>query len=350
MAGRPADFRSDTVTLPTARMLEAMASAQVGDAVLGDDPTVAALERRFAELFGHEAALFMPSGTMSNQCAVAAHIEPGEEVIVESDSHIFQYEGGGLARVAGAHVRTIAGDAGMLPVEEVRAAIRHPSVHMPRTALICLEQTHLFSGGSILPMAYLESLRALSLRHGIPVHVDGARLFNALVETGAEPAAYGSLCDSLSVSLCKGLSCPVGSMLVGSGAFIERAKRVRKWLGGGMRQAGYLAACGLVALDEVVPRLSDDNARCRKLGGAILGLPGLQIAQPNIDTNILFVEISHPGLDGPMMEAALTDHGVLALAVGERMLRFVTHRMVTDPDVDRAAQALQEIVTATPLD
>ncbi len=350
MGQRYADFRSDTVTTPTPSMMEAMASAQVGDAVLGDDPTVQELERRFAALFGHEASIFTPSGTMSNQCAVAAHIEPGEEVVVESDAHIFMYEGGGLARVGGAHVRTIAGEAGMLPVDEVRAAVRPPSVHMPRTALVCIEQTHLFSGGSILPMSYLESLRALSVQLGIPVHMDGARIFNALAETGITPADYGAMCDSLSVSLCKGLSCPVGSLLIGSGAFIERAKRVRKWLGGGMRQAGYLAACGLTALDEVLPLLSDDNARCRKLGGAILGLPGLQIAQPNIDTNILFVEITHPGLDAPMVEAALTDHGVLALAVADRMLRFVTHRLVSDPDVDHAAQALQEIVTATPRD
>lgn len=350
MARHLADFRSDTVTIPTPRMLEAMSSARVGDAVLGDDPTVEALERRFAQLFGHEAALFLPSGTMSNQCAVAAHIEPGEEIIVESDAHIFQYEGGGLARIAGAHTRTIAGDGGAIPVEELRAAIRHPSVHMPRTALICVEQTHLFAGGAILATSYLQSLRSLSLQAGVPIHIDGARIFNALAETGVDPATYGALCDSLSVSLCKGLSCPIGSMLIGGGAFIERAKRVRKWMGGGMRQVGYLAACGLVALDEVLPLLSDDNARCRRLGGAILGLPGLQIAQPNIDTNILFVEVTHRRLDAPMVEAALRDRGVLTLSVGERLLRFVTHRLVSDQDVDRAAQALQDVVTSAPGD
>jgi len=326
-------------------MLQAMQDAHVGDDVLGDDPTVQRLEHRFAKMFGFEASLFMPSGTMSNQCAVAAHIEPGEEVLVETNAHIFQFEGGGLARVAGAQVRTMCGDGGMLPLDEVANAIRPPSLHMPRTGLICLEQTHLFSGGSILPMGYMEDLRALSIQTGVPIHVDGARLFNALVETGVKPATYSQLCDSLSISLCKGLSCPIGSMLLGNGSFIERARRVRKWLGGGMRQAGYMAACGLVALDEVVDILQDDNARCRKLGGSILGIEGLQLAQPTIDTNILFVEITKQDLDAPMVESALRDHDVLALALGDRLLRFVTHRGVTDHDVDRAATALQKVLS-----
>lgn len=340
-----ADFRSDTVTRPTPHMLEAMMSAHVGDDVLGDDPTVQKLEHRFCDMFGFEAALFMPSGTMSNQCAVAAHIEPGEEVMVETNAHIFQFEGGGMSRVAGAHVRTMSGDSGMLPVDEVAAAIRPPSVHMPRTGLICLEQTHLFSGGAILPMSYLQELRGLSVDAGIPIHIDGARLFNALVETEVDPAVYSSLCDSLAISLCKGLSCPIGSILMGNGVFIERARRVRKWMGGGMRQSGYMAACGLVALDEVVDIIQDDNARCRKLGGAILGIPGLQLAQQTIDTNILFVEITNPDLDAPMVEAALRDHDVLALALGDRLLRFVTHRGVTDNDINRAANGLMEVLS-----
>ena len=343
-----ADFRSDTVTKPTARMLDAMVQAHVGDDVLGDDPTVQALERKMSDFFGFDAALLMPSGTMSNQAAVAAHIEPGEEVVVESHSHIFEFEGGGLARVSGAHVRTIAGEAGMLPLDEVAAAVRPPSLHMPRTGLVSVEQTHLISGGSILPLSYLQELRFISHELGFPIHIDGARIFNALVETGVEPAEYGKLCDSLAVSLCKGLSCPVGSILLGGGAFIERSKRIRKWLGGGMRQAGYLAACGLVALDETLGIVSEDNARCRRLGGAVLGIPGLQIAQPNIDTNILFVEVDHSDLDAPMIEVALQDHQVLALSLGERLLRFVTHRGVTDSDVDRAATALQEILTFEP--
>ncbi len=343
--GHVADFRSDTVTRPTRRMLEAMVSAQVGDDVLGDDPTVQALEKRFAELFGHEAALFLPSGTMANQCAVAAHIEPGEEVLVEATAHVFMFEGGGLARVAGAHVHTLPGENGMVPLEALRAAVRQPSLHTPRTGLILLEQTHLYSGGSILPLRYLEDVRALSREASIPVHMDGARLFNAQVETGIEPRVYGSMADSLSISLNKGLSCPVGSVLVGSGAFIERAKRVRKWLGGGMRQSGYLAACGLVALEEVLPLLSDDNARCRRLGAVILGLPGLEIAQRTVDTNILFVQVTHRQLDAPMVVAALAEHRVLALAIGERLIRFVTHREITDADVERAAQALQQVVS-----
>lgn len=343
MPPRFADFRSDTVTKPTARMLDAMQRAAVGDDVLGDDPTVQKLERRFADLFGKQAAMFLPSGTMANQCAAAAHIVPGEEVIVESSAHTFAYEGGGLARVAGAHVRTIDGETGRLPLGQVAAAIRPVSVHMPRTGLICIEQTHLFSGGAILPLDYLRELATLARRQGVPIHMDGARLFNAQVETGVDPAAYGAVCDSLMVSLSKGLSCPVGSVLVGDGSFIERARRVRKWMGGAMRQSGYLAACGLVALEETLPLLAQDNARCRRLGGLVLGMEGLRLAQETIDTNILFLEIVRADLDAPLVEARLRDEGVLALALGDRLLRFVTHRHIADADIDHAGAALARI-------
>ncbi len=343
MAQRFADFRSDTVTKPTQRMLEAMQHAVVGDDVLGDDPTVQKLERRFSELFGKEAALFMPSGTMANQCAVATHIVPGEEVIIESSAHSFTYEGGGLARIAGAHVRTIEGENGRIPLGQMAAAIRPVSMHMPRTGLICLEQTHLFSGGTIMPLEYLREVAALARRHGVPVHLDGARLFNAQVETGVDPAEYGRTCDSLMISLSKGLSCPIGSLLIGSGSFIERARRVRKWMGGAMRQSGYLAACGLVALEETLPLLAQDNARCRRLGGLVLGMDGLRLAQDTIDTNILFLEITHPDLDAPIVESALRDEGVLALALGDRLLRFVTHRHITDADIEQAGSALSRI-------
>ena len=341
---RVADFRSDTVTRPTPRMLEAFLHAKVGDDVLGDDPSVQQLERRVAEMFGHEAALFTASGTMSNQCAVAAHIEPGEEIIVGTHQHVFQYEGGGLARIAGAHVRTIDGEGGMMPLERLRRAVRMPSVHMPRTALICLEQTHLVSGGCIVPLRYLQEVRAFSRDAAIPVHLDGARIWNAHVETGVPLRDYGACADSIAVSLNKGLCCPLGSLLIGSGAFIERAKRVRKWMGGGLRQSGYIAAMALTALEEVLPTLEHDNARCRRLGGVMLGLPGFQIAQPTIDTNILFVELGEQLPDAPMVEAALAEQGILVLALGDRLLRFVTHHDVTDGDVDRAAAALAQIV------
>lgn len=341
---RPSDFRSDTVTVPTPRMLEAMASAQVGDDVFGDDPTVARLEATFAGLFGMEAALFLPSGTMGNQAAVAAHIVPGEEVICDSNSHIFMYEGGALARIAGAHVRTLDAEAGIYHMGRLSRAIRPVSVHMPRTGLVCVEQTHLFSGGSILPLDYLRELRDYTRSHGIPIHMDGARLFNAQVETGVDCEEYGAVCDSMMISLSKGLSCPVGSILLGEGAFIERAKRARKWMGGAMRQSGYLAACGLVALEDQLPQIAQDNARCRRLGGVVLGLDGVRLAQSTIDTNVLFLEVTQSDLDAPMLEAALADEGVLTLALGERLLRLVTHRMVGDADVDRAASALQKVL------
>lgn len=340
----PADFRSDTVTLPTPRMLEAMVSAKVGDDVLGDDPTVHKLETRFASLFGKEAALFMPSGTMANQAAIAAHTVPGEEVIVDSSAHIFQFEGGGLSRVGGVHVRTLDTENGQYSFGQLARSVRPVSEHMPRTGLICTEETHLFSGGTIVPIEYLEEVYGLAHHHGALVHMDGARIFNAQAETGVDFVDYGKFCDSLMVSLSKGLSCPVGSVLVGDGSFIERARRVRKWLGGGMRQAGYLAACGLVALEETAPLLGEDNARCRRLGGSLLGIDGVRMAQSTIDTNILFVEITQNGLDAPMVEAALADEGILTLALGERLLRFVTHRHITDADLDRAVSALQTVL------
>ena len=342
---RVADFRSDTVTRPTARMIEAMASAQVGDDVLGDDPTVIRLEATFAAMFGKEAAIFLPSGTMGNQCAVAAHIVPGEEVIVEANAHIFKYEGGALSRVAGAHNYMIQGERGMYPLPDLVRAFRAPSVHFPRTGLVCVEQTHLMSGGCIVPMEYLQEVKDMAAHHGVPVHMDGARLWNAQAETGVGFEEYGSVCDSVSVSLCKGLSCPVGSILIGDGAFIERARRVRKWLGGGMRQAGYLAACGLVALEETLPLISEDNARCRRLSVAALGLDGLNMAQETVDTNVLFLEVTDPRLDAPMLESELAERGVMALALGPRLLRFVTHRGITDPDVDHAVHALQSILS-----
>lgn len=326
-------------------MREAMAQAQVGDDVLGDDPTIQTLEQEFSGLFGKEAALFLPSGTMANQCAAATHLVPGEEVIVDAGAHIFQFEGGGLSRIAGAHLRTLDSSNGQYSFGSLSRAIRPVSEHMPRTGLICVEETHLFSGGTIVPHDYLVEVFGMAKHHGIPVHMDGARLWNAQAETGLPFSDYGAVCDSLMVSLSKGLSCPVGSVLVGDGQFIERARRVRKWMGGGMRQAGHLAACGLVALDETLPLLADDNSRCRRLGGVVLGLDGVRLAQETIDTNILFLEVTAPGLDAPQIVAALADNGVHTLALGERLLRFVTHRHITDEHVDRAAKALQEVLS-----
>ncbi len=340
------DFRSDTVTKPTARMYEAMQKARLGDDAHGDDPTTQELERHFQHLFEKEAALFFPSGTMANQAAVAAHTVPGEEIIVDESSHLFQFEGGGLSRIAGVQTRTINSDNGQFDFGRIAHAVRAVSVHMPRTGLICTEQSHLFSGGTILPIDYLQELHAFALNRSIPIHLDGARLFNVQVETELAFAEYGAVCDSLMISLSKGLSCPIGSVLLGDGAFIERARRVRKWMGGSLHQAGVVAACGLVALDEMPARLATDNALCRQLGGMVLGLQGARMAQETIDTNILFLEITQPDLDAPMVEAALADHGVLALALGDRLLRFVTHRHLSHSDVEHAGSALNQILNA----
>ena len=340
------DFRSDTVSKPTARMYDAMQKARLGDDAHGDDPTTQELERHFQHLFGKEAALFFPSGTMANQAAVAAHTVPGEEIIVDESSHIFQLEGGGLSRIAGVQTRTLASSRGQLDFGHLAQAMRGISVHMPRTGLICSEQSHLLSGGTILPIDYLQELHAFGLNRGVPIHLDGARLFNVQVETELPFSDYGDVCDSLMISLSKGLSCPVGAILLGDGAFIERARRVRKWMGGSLHQAGVLAACGLVALDEMPQRLALDNALCRQLGGMVLGLQGARMAQETIDTNILFLEITQPDLDAPMVEAALADCGVLALALGDRLLRFVTHRHLSSSDVERAGSSLNSILNA----
>ncbi|MDP6963519.1 MAG: GntG family PLP-dependent aldolase [Planctomycetota bacterium] len=340
------DFRSDTVTKPTARMYDAMQKARLGDDAHGDDPTTQELERHFQHLFEKEAALFFPTGTMANQAAVAAHTVPGEEIIVDESSHLFQFEGGGLARIGNVQTRTLAAEKGQFDFGRLAHSVRGISVHMPRTALICAEQSHLYSGGTILPLDYLQELHAFGLNRSIPTHLDGARLFNVQCETEVPFAEYGAVCDSLMISLSKGLSCPAGSLLLGDGAFIERARRIRKWMGGSMHQAGVLAACGLVALDEMPQRLAVDNSLCRQLGGLVLGLQGARMAQENIDTNILFLEITQPNLDAPMVEAALADHGVLALALGDRLLRFVTHRHLSSSDVERAGVALNEILNA----
>lgn len=339
-----ADFRSDTVTSPTARMYEAMLRAQVGDDAHGDDATVMELEERFAKLFNKESALFFPTGTMANQAAVASHTLPGDEILIDEYAHIFMYEGGALSRIANVQSRTLSTNQGKYSFGSLAHAVRGSSVHMPRTSLICAEQSHMFSGGSILPIEYLKELHAFALSRCIPVHLDGARIFNVLAETGLEPAVYGETCDSLMISLTKGLSCPVGAVLVGDGGFVERARRIRKWMGGGLHQAGVIAACGLVALDELPERLAVDNALCRHLGGFVLGLNGARMAQENIDTNVLFLEVTHPSLDAPMVEAALSDRGVRALALGDRLLRFVTHRHLTESDVNNAGEALHQIL------
>lgn len=341
-----ADFRSDTVTRPTPAMRRAMAEAEVGDDVFEDDPTVAALERRAADLFGKEAGLFVPTGTMGNLAAIACHTQPGEEVFVEALSHAYNNEVGGAARFAGVLTRTLDSDRGLLDPEVVRRFARPASLHSPRTALLIVENTHNFWGGRVVPLAHLGALHAVAREKGMAVHVDGARLFNAAVATGTEPRAWGARCDTLQLCLSKGLGAPVGSLLLGAAEWIARARRVRKTLGGGMRQVGVLAAPGLLALEEGPKHLAADHARARRLAEALADVHGCLVDPAACETNILFVRTTAgPASYGPLA-AGLEARGVLAVALGDLGVRFVTHRDVDDADVARAVAAVRELAPA----
>ena len=340
------DFRSDTVTKPTPKMRQAMASAVVGDDVLGDDPTVQALEAKAAEMLGLEAALFVPSGTMGNEIAVNVWTNPGDEIILESRSHIYLYEAGGPARISGVQVCPIETTDGAMPIEAVRASIRDSSdPHCPTTSLICIENTHNMHGGRVLPIDYLRSLRELSLKQQIPIHLDGARLFNAVHASGISAREYAALADSVMFCLSKGLGAPIGSMLVGSAEFIERARRVRKVLGGGMRQVGVIAAPGIIALEEMVDRLHIDNQNAKRLAQGIAGLPGVVLDPDTVDTNIVLVKLVPPAPSAEGLFRQLADRGVLSIPLGPDLIRFVTHKDVDETDVERLVGAFREVLT-----
>jgi threonine aldolase len=337
------DFRSDTVTRPTEKMRRAMAEAVVGDDVLGDDPTVLELEKLAAATMGKEAALFCPSGTMANAIAVKMWTGPLEEVIVEERSHIYNMESTHLTFISGVTPRPLPSKRGAMDPEAVAAAIRQPNVHTPRTTLICLENTHNNWGGAVLPLENFKAIRKVAVGHGLKVHLDGARIFNASVASGVPVKAFAAEVDSLQFCLSKGLSAPVGSMLVADGERIEFGRRLRKALGGGMRQVGVLAAPGILALTEMPARLAEDHARARKLAEGISRLPGVRIDPAAVETDIVIFGFEHPAIPVPDMLARMKDKGVLALAVSGG-IRMVTHKDVGDADVERAIRAFQEIL------
>jgi threonine aldolase len=339
-----ADFRSDTVTRPTAEMRRAMASATVGDDVFGEDPTVRELEEEVAGLFRREAALFVPTGCMGNQIAARLHARPGEEVVVEASSHMFDWELGGLAALAGVQARSLPSRRGALDPDLVRATLRPAGGFRPRCGLLLVENTHNFHGGAVVPIENLRRLFEVTRERGASVHLDGARLWNAAVATGTPLAEYGAVADSVMVSLSKGLGAPVGSLLVSDGLWIAKAREARKLLGGGMRQVGVLAAAGLVGVRTMRARLADDHRRARALAEGLAALPGVSLPLGPVETNIVIAAFS--GRDARALSDALRARGVLALPAGPDRLRFVTHYDVDDDDVAKATRATAEALAA----
>ena len=319
-------------------MLRAMSEAPVGDDVFGDDPSVNRLQDRSAELLGKEAALFVPSGTMANQVAIRTHTQPGDEIIVESEAHIFLYEGGGFAALSGVSARCVPGVRGILAPTDVEAAIRPPGglSHFPLTRLIALEDTANRGGGTVYPRSAVLGIRDVATRHGLALHLDGARMFNAAVASGLSAEEIARPYDSVSFCLSKGLGCPVGSLLVGTRPFIDRAHRFRKMFGGGMRQAGFLAAAGLHALDHHVARLADDHARARRLADALVASGAFAPASP-VATNMAYVDTVGPAQEVVDRAAA---EGVLVHATGPKTLRVVAHLDVDDAGIERAISVL----------
>lgn len=337
-AVRTVDLRSDTVTQPTPAMREAMAAAEVGDDVLGEDPTVNALQERVAGMLGKDAALFVPSGTMANLLAIKAQTQPGDTLILHEDAHPFHYESGGLAMVAGVLARPVGGALGMMQAEDIAPHIcRDDDPHHSPTTLVAVENTTNRGGGAIYAVETLEAIAALAHGHGMRVHCDGARLFNAVAATGVEAGEYARHADTVSFCFSKGLGAPVGSILAGDAATIQRAHRFRKMLGGGMRQAGVLAAAALYALDHHVARLKDDHARAARFREALEGHCRFPMPSP---TNIVYVETC----DAPGKAEALAERGVLVLALAPRKLRAVFHLDVDDDGVELAVAGFREVV------
>jgi threonine aldolase len=345
MPERPIDLRSDTVTVPSDGMRRAIAAAEVGDDVWGEDPTVIRLQEVVAELLGKEAALFVPSGTMANLAALMAHIHHGDEVLVGWGSHCITYEAGAGAAVGGALYRVLGTD-GTFTAAEVHAALRPANVHFAPTRLVWIENTHNQGGGRIFDQEEVERIATVARENALAVHVDGARLLNAAVASGRPARELVAPVDSTSICLSKGLGAPVGSVLAGSADFIERTYRYRKMLGGGMRQVGILAAAGLYALEHNVERLAQDHANARLLAEGLAQLRGLQLAPERVDTNIVIFEVDHPWFDAPALVRGCRDKGVLMAYSGGERVRAVTHLDVTRDQCEEAVRIIEKLLQA----
>jgi len=334
------DFRSDTVTRPTPEMLKAMFAAQVGDDVFGDDPTINALEAKVADMFGMEAALFCASGTMANQIAIKAHTQPGDEVICHKLSHVYYYEGGGIAMNSGASVCLLEGDQGRITAADVAAHINPPNdPHRPLSRLVSVENTMNKGGGSIYDFNELQAIGKVCAENGLKFHLDGARLFNALVETDVTTGDYGQLFDSISICISKGLGAPVGSVLIGNKEFIKKSRRIRKVFGGGMRQAGYLAAACIYALDNHVERLREDHRRAKELESVLQTLPYVSEVTP-VQTNLVFFSLKAE-MPVDIFLRKLRENDIYAMALAPQQVRFVTHLDISDEMMEKVKLVLK---------
>ncbi len=335
------DLRSDTVTRPTAGMLEAMYSAKVGDDVFGEDETVNALQNKVSDLFGMEDALFCPSGTMTNQIGIKCFTNPMDEVICDETAHVYRYEGGGIAFNSSASVRLLYGNRGRLNADLIEQHVNPDNVHYPKSSLVVLENTVNRGGGSFYTLDQIEPIYHLCSVKNMSLHLDGARIFNALVETGDDPKEYGRMFNGISVCLSKGLGAPVGSVLLGSKETIQKAKRIRKVFGGGWRQAGFLAAAGIYALDHHINRLKDDHKNAKILAETLMSLPYVKSCMP-ADTNIVIFEL-HEKHDPEEFVEKLSNYGIKCNTFGKQMIRFVTHLDISDAMIDHTVQTLKKI-------
>lgn len=335
------DLRSDTVTKPTPEMRQAMAKAEVGDDVFGDDPTVNKLQQKVANLLGKEAALFTPSGSMANSISILAHTERGNEVILEKDSHTFNYEAAAAANLGGVQLHPLVGNRGILEANQIEDVIRPDDAHFPPTRLVVLENTHNRGGGKIYPLEKIIKIRESTLNHGIKMHLDGARLFNACVAIGIKPRQYAQYFDSLMFCFSKGLGAPIGSIVAGSKDFITRAHRYRKMLGGGMRQVGIIAAAALYALEHNIDRLAEDHENAKLLARGLAEIKGFTIDPESVETNIVVFDISSSGQSIAAVLDKLKQNGILMVPFGRNFVRAVTHLDISKKDVQQALAAIK---------
>ena len=335
------DFRSDTVTKPTAGMLNAMMEAPIGDDVFGEDPSVNQLEKMVSDMFGMEDAIFCPSGTMTNQIAIKCHTQPGDEVICDESAHIYQYEAGGMAFNSGVSVKLLYGDRGRINAGQVLSAINPDDDHKAHSSLVCLENTSNRGGGSCYGFDEIKNIKKICSDHNLKFHLDGARLFNAIVEKNEKPEEYGEIFDSISICLSKGLGCPVGSLLIGKKNFIKKAGRIRKVFGGGMRQAGFLAAAGIYALQNNIARLKEDHAHAKQISETLAKKSFVKMVLP-VETNIIIFELDST-ITAPALVQKLKEHDILSYAITPERVRLVLHLDITGEMINRTIDVIEKL-------